>query len=291
MPTFEGAMTALVTPFRDGRVDERALAGLVEEQIAAGIDALVPAGTTGETPTLSHEEHVKVVEVVVKQAKKRVPIIAGAGSNSTAKAIELSNAMKAAGADALLHVTPYYNRPTQEGLYRHFRAIAEAVPLPIILYNVPTRTGCDLLPETVARLAEIPAVVGIKEATGSTTRASQILARSPKLTVLSGDDFTMYPLFCVGARGAISVLSNVAPRWVAELWDAAVAGDPERGKKLHDKIQPLTELLFAESSPAPTKCALALMGKIADEIRLPLTHVTPALRDRLAAALSAAGLK
>jgi 4-hydroxy-tetrahydrodipicolinate synthase len=284
---FEGAFTALVTPFRDGAVDDAALCALVEAQIAGGIVGLVPCGTTGEASTLSTEEQVHVIRLVVKQARGRVPVIAGAGSNSTAEAIELARAAREVGADATLQVTPYYNRPSQEGLYRHFRAIAEAAPLPVILYNVPSRTSCDLLPETAARLADLPGVVAIKEATGSTTRATQILARC-NLTVLSGDDFTMFPLYAVGARGVISVLSNVAPRWVADMWDHVRADRWEEARRIHYQIMPLTELLFAEPSPQPIKTALALRGVMSDEARLPLVATSGPLREKLAAALAGA---
>jgi 4-hydroxy-tetrahydrodipicolinate synthase len=284
---FEGAFTALVTPFRDGAVDEAALSALVEAQIAAGIDGLVPCGTTGESSTLTTDEHVRVIQVAVKQARGRVPIVAGAGANSTAEAIELARAAREVGADATLQVTPYYNRPSQEGLYRHFKAVAEAAPLPVVLYNVPTRTSCDLLPDTVARLADVPGIVAIKEATGSTTRATQILARCD-LTVLSGDDFTMFPLYAVGARGVISVLSNVAPGWVADMWDHVRAGRWDDARRIHFQIQPLTELLFAEPSPQPIKTALALRGAIADEVRLPLVPTSGPLRAKLAAALAGA---
>lgn len=284
-------MTALVTPFRNGQVDDAALADLVEEQIAAGIDGLIPVGTTGESATLNVEEHVHVIAHVVKAAKKRVPVIAGAGSNATAEAIELARAAREVGADGLLSVTPYYNRPSQDGLFRHFAEIAAAVPLPTIVYNVPGRTSCDLLPETVARLMELPAVVGIKEATGSALRATQILARvGNRITVLSGDDFTAMPLYAIGARGVISVISNVAPRWMADMWDAAKAGDWAKARELHYKIQPLTELLFAEPSPSPIKTCLALCGKIADEIRAPLYPVSGPLREKLRAALKEGGL-
>jgi 4-hydroxy-tetrahydrodipicolinate synthase len=288
---FEGAMTALVTPFRDGGLDERALAALVEEQIAAGIDGLVPAGTTGESATLTLEEQARAIRVVVTQARGRVPVVAGAGANATAHAIELSRAAREAGADGLLQVTPYYNKPPQEGLYRHFRAVAEAVPLPMILYNVPSRTSVDLLPETIARLAEIPQVAAVKEATGSTTRATQILVRcGARLTVLSGDDFTMFPLYAVGARGVISVLSNIAPRWVADMWDHVREGRWDEARAIHFQLQPLTELLFVETSPIPVKACMALRGVMTDEIRAPLCPVSGGLRERLEAALAAAGL-
>jgi 4-hydroxy-tetrahydrodipicolinate synthase len=288
---FEGAMTALITPFRNGAIDDAALTQLVEDQIAAGIDGLVPCGTTGEASTLSHEEHVHVVSVVVKQAKGRVPVIAGAGANATAKAIDLARAVRDVGADGQLQVVPYYNRPSQDGLERHFKAIAEAVPLPMILYNIPSRSSCDMLPDTVARLAEVPSIVGIKEATSSTTRASQILARcADRLAVISGDDATAFPLYAVGARGVISVLSNVAPRLVAEMWDHVASGRWDAARALHDRSLPVAEMLFAEPSPGPTKAVLALRGAIADELRLPMLPATGPLRERLRAAFVAAGL-
>jgi 4-hydroxy-tetrahydrodipicolinate synthase len=291
MSKLEGAMTALVTPFSGDEIDEPALVSLVEEQIAAGIDALVPCGTTGESVTLSTEEQHRVIAIVVKAARRRVPVIAGAGSNSTHHAIELARGAREAGADALLVVTPYYNRPTQDGLFQHFRAIAQAVPLPIVAYNVPGRTAGDLLPETLARMTEIEQVVAVKEATASTVRATQILQRcGDRLTVLSGDDFTMFPLFALGARGVISVISNIAPRWIAEMWDAAAAGNWKRARELHFQIQPLTELLFAESSPTPIKCAMALAGKMKEDVRLPLVPATAALKEKLRAALVSSGL-
>jgi 4-hydroxy-tetrahydrodipicolinate synthase len=284
-------MTALVTPFREGQIDDQALTSLVEEQIAGGIDALVPVGTTGESATLSAEEQMHVIAHVVKVVRKRVPVIAGAGSNSTAEAIERARAAREVGADGLLLVTPYYNRPSQEGLYRHYQAVCEAVPLPTVVYNVPTRTGVDLQPDTVVRLAELPPVVAIKEATGSLVRATQILSRvGDRMAVLSGDDFTAMPLYAVGARGVISVVSNVAPRWMAEMWDAAQREDWARARELHHRIQPLTELLFADPSPTPTKAALALMGRIADELRPPLYPLVGPARERLRACLVKEGL-
>jgi 4-hydroxy-tetrahydrodipicolinate synthase len=294
--TFEGAMTALVTPMRDGAVDDKALAALVEQQIAGGIDALVAVGTTGESATLSFDEHIHVIAHVVKCARKRVPVIAGAGSNSTQEAIELAKASREVGADGLLLVTPYYNRPSQDGLVRHFGAVVEAVPLPTIVYNVPTRTGCDMLPDTVARLCDFAPIVGVKEATGLMPRTTQIIAKcGSRMTVLSGDDFTAMPLYAIGARGVISVVSNVAPRWMADMWDAAKAGDWAKARELHYKIQPLTELLFAEPSPAPTKCAMALAADkigvpMTEELRAPLYPVSPALKEKLRAALAAGGI-
>jgi 4-hydroxy-tetrahydrodipicolinate synthase len=288
---FSGVITALVTPFRSGKLDEDALRRLVNEQIAAGIDGLVPVGTTGESPTVSFEEHVRVIKVVVDETKRRVPVIAGAGGNATNEAIELSKAAKEVGADGLLQVTPYYNKPTQEGLFRHFKAIVDEVPLPTIVYNVPSRTSCDLLPETVARLCELPAIVGIKEATGSALRAAQILARcGDRLAVISGDDATAFPLYALGAKGCISVISNVVPADMAAMWDAAVAGDWARARALHYKLFPLSEGLFIETNPIPVKAALAMMGKIADEIRPPLYPMAGANREKVRKLLADAKL-
>jgi 4-hydroxy-tetrahydrodipicolinate synthase len=279
---FTGCITAIVTPFRGGALDEEALRRLVNDQIAAGIDGLVPVGTTGESPTVTYDEHIRIIKVVVEETRKRVPVIAGTGGNSTREAIELSRAAREVGADGLLQVTPYYNRPTQDGLYRHFKAIVEDVPLPTVVYNVPGRTGCDLLPDTVQRLCDLPQVVAIKEATGSAQRAAQIISRcGDRMIVLSGDDATAFPLYAIGARGCISVVSNVAPADMAAMWDAAAAGDWARGRALHYKLFPLSEGLFIESSPTPVKAAMAMMGKIADEIRPPLYAMTPANREKL----------
>jgi 4-hydroxy-tetrahydrodipicolinate synthase len=287
----EGAMTALVTPMQDGGVDADALARLVDQQIAAGIDGLVAVGTTGESATLAAAEQVGVIEQVVRRAAGRVPVVAGAGAYSTAAAIELSKAAAGAGAQGLLHVTPYYNKPTQDGLYRHFTAIAEATSLPIILYNVPGRTSCDLLPETVVRLAEHPRIAAIKEATGDMRRAGELVrALGDRMAVLSGDDFTAFPLFALGGRGVISVVSNVVPDRVAAMWDAAAAGDWERARGLHLDMLPLVELLFAEPNPIPVKAALELIGTIGPEIRLPLTGCSEPLRARLRAQLEREGL-
>jgi 4-hydroxy-tetrahydrodipicolinate synthase len=288
---FTGTITALVTPLRGDKLDEEALRRLVEEQIAAGIDGLVPCGTTGESPTLTNEEHLRVIQVVVESAKKRVPVIAGTGSNSTREAIEMSDAAKRVGADGLLLVTPYYNRPGQDHLYRHFKAVIEAVRLPTVLYNVPGRTACDLLPETIARLAELPEVVGVKEATASALRAAQIIARvGDRVAVLSGDDATAFPLYALGARGVISVVSNVAPALMSAMWDAAAAGDWARARQLHYQLLPLGEGLFVEANPIPVKAALAMMGRIADELRPPLYPLGAQHRDKLRAQLHDAGL-
>jgi 4-hydroxy-tetrahydrodipicolinate synthase len=279
---FKGVITALVTPFRNDTVDEEALRRLVDEQIRAGIDGLVPVGTTGESPTVSVEEHVRIIKIVVEETRKRVPVIAGSGANSTREAIALTGEARAVGADGTLQVTPYFNRPTQDGLYRHFKAVADAVPLPMVLYNVPGRTGCDLLAETVARLCDIPTVVGIKEATGSAQRAAQIISRvGDRLVVLSGDDATAYPLYALGVQGCISVVSNVAPKDMADTWDAWVAGDWKKARELHYKLFPLHEGLFIEANPIPVKAAMAMMGKITDEIRAPLYPMTGANRDKV----------
>jgi 4-hydroxy-tetrahydrodipicolinate synthase len=282
MLTFSGVITALVTPLRDDKVDEEALRRLIDDQIANGVDGLVPVGTTGESPTLTVEEHIRVIEVTVQHAKKRVPVIAGTGSNSTRETIELSQAAKKVGADGLLLVTPYYNKPGQDHLYRHFKTVVQAVPLPTVVYNVPGRTACDLLPETLARLCELPEIVGVKEATGSALRASQILAKTgDRLAVLSGDDATAFPLFALGGRGVISVVSNVAPREFSAMWDAAAAGDWKTARDLHFKLLPLSEGLFVEANPVPVKAALAMMGRIADELRPPLYPLAEQHRDKL----------
>ena len=279
---FKGVITALVTPFRGDAVDEEALRRLVDEQIRAGIDGFVPVGTTGESPTVSVEEHIRIIKIVVEETRKCVPVIAGTGANSTREAIELTREARAVGADGTLQVTPYYNRPTQDGLFRHFKAIADAAGLPIVVYNVPGRTGCDLLPETMARLCEVPLVVGIKEATGSAQRAAQIIARvGDRMVVLSGDDATAFPLYALGAQGCISVVSNVAPADMAAMWDAAAAGNWNKARELHYRVFPLSEGLFIEANPIPVKAALAMMGKIADEIRAPLYPMTGANREKV----------
>jgi 4-hydroxy-tetrahydrodipicolinate synthase len=279
---FKGVITALVTPLRNDRLDEEALRRLVDEQIRAGIDGLVPVGTTGESPTLSNEEHIRVVEIVVQEGGKRVPVIAGTGANSTREAIELTLAAKAVGADGTLQVTPYYNKPTQDGLFRHFKAVADATALPMVVYNVPGRTGCDLLPDTIARLCEVPLFVGVKEATGNLQRASQIIARvGDRLSMLSGDDATALPFYAVGGHGCISVVSNVAPADMAAMWDATVAGNWNKARELHYKVFPLSEGLFIEANPIPVKAALAMMGKITDEIRPPLYPMAGGNREKV----------
>jgi 4-hydroxy-tetrahydrodipicolinate synthase len=287
----EGCLTALVTPFRDGKVDFEGLAKLVDWQIEQGVDGIVAVGTTGESATLDVEEHIAVIAATVKAARGRVPVVAGAGGNATSEALELTRASESAGADALLHVTPYYNRPSQEGLFRHFEAIARSTKLPILLYNVPTRTACDLLTETVVRLADIDNIIGIKDATGNLVRGSELVAQvGDRLTVLSGDDGTAFPLYAVGGRGVISVVSNVAPRAMSDMWDAVNAGDWARARQRHHELRILNAMLFAEPSPAPTKAALALLGRCSTEVRLPLVSATAGLVEQLRAQLHAQGM-
>ncbi len=288
---FRGAITALVTPFRNGRLDEEAYRELIDWQIRQGVDGIVPCGTTGESATLSHEEHNRVIDIAVDEARGRVPVIAGTGSNSTAEAIRLTRHAKEAGADGALLITPYYNKPTQEGLYQHYRRVAEETKFPLILYNVPSRTGVNLLPETVARLAGIPDVVGIKEATGDLRQVSEVLEKcGDRISVLSGDDFTVLPLLCLGGRGVISVVSNVAPADMAGMVRAFNAGDLARARQLHFRLMPLARAMFLETNPVPVKTALALMGRIALEIRLPLCEMTPENRERLEGVLRSYGL-
>ena len=280
---FKGSIVAIVTPFRYGAVDFEKLRELVEFQIAGGTDAIVPCGTTGEASTLDYDEHMDVVKTVIAQANKRVPVIAGTGSNSTAEAIELSQKAKAAGADGVLLVTPYYNKPTQEGLVRHYTAIADAVAIPQILYNVPGRTGVNMLPETVARLAPHRNIVAIKEATGSLQQASEILALcGNKIDVLSGDDFITFPMMACGAKGVISVLANIMPKEVGDLTDAFFAGELEKARSLHLRTLKIGNAMFIESNPIPVKTALGLMGKCSDEVRLPLCEMGAANKAKLA---------
>ncbi|MBU3931400.1 MAG: 4-hydroxy-tetrahydrodipicolinate synthase [Proteobacteria bacterium] len=272
---FGGALVAIVTPFRNGKVDEQALRKLIEEQIAAGTDGIVPCGTTGESTTLSHEEHDRVIEITIDAVRKRVPVIAGTGSNSTAEALRLTRHAWEAGADGALLVCPYYNRPTQEGLYQHYRTIAEEVPIPIIIYNIPGRTGTNLLPETLARLAEIKNIVGVKEASGSLKQMSDVIQLcGSDFDVLSGDDIFTLPLLAIGGKGVISVISNVVPADMAEMVDVFATGDLEQARALHYRMAPLIDVLFIETNPIPVKAALAMMGKIEYELRLPLCRMS-----------------
>ena len=280
---FHGAIVAIVTPFRNGKVDGPALKKLVEFQIAGGTDGIVPCGTTGESPTLSFEEHERVIDLVVAAAAGRVPVIAGTGSNNTKEAVVLTRYAKKAGADAALVITPYYNKPTQEGLYRHFRAVAEAADLPIVLYNVPGRTGVNLMPETVARLSGIPNIVGVKEASGNLNQVCDILRLVPRtFCVLSGDDGLFFPMLALGAKGVISVASNVAPRPMADLYDSFVMGEISRAREIHFRLWPLFHALFVETNPIPVKTGLAMMKRIREEIRLPLCPMSESNRKLLA---------
>lgn len=288
---FKGAIVAIVTPFKDGRVDEAALRDLIEFQIANGTDGIVPCGTTGESSTLSHEEHDRVIEITIDAVKKRVPVIAGTGSNSTAEAIRLTKHAYDAGADGALMVCPYYNRPTQEGLYQHYKLIAETVPIPIIVYNIPGRTGVNLTPDTLARLAKIKNIVGTKEASGSIKQMSDVAGLCGKdFTLLSGDDGFTLPLMAVGGHGVISVVSNVAPAGMAGLTDAFFAGDINKARELHHKMSPLIDSLFIETNPVPVKAALSMMGKIQYEVRLPLCKMSDANYDKLKKAMQNYGL-
>ncbi len=277
-----GALTALVTPFRAGEIDHRALADLVERQIAAGINGLVPCGSTGEAATLTHDEHLEIVRAVVKTTRGRVPVIAGTGSNSTAEAIRLTRGAEDAGADGALLISPYYNRPTQEGIFRHYAAVAEASKLPLILYNIPGRTSSHMTVETVARLSRLKHVVGIKEASGSLGHALEIIAASdPDFGVWAGDDILTVPIMAVGGRGVISVTANVVPQEMVELTDACLAGDYARGRAVMHRLLPLVRATTLEVNPIPVKTALAMMKVCAEEFRLPLTCATEATRTQL----------
>jgi len=291
-PRFAGTYTALITPFKDGKVDEAAFERLVRAQIRGGVEGIVPVGTTGESPTLDFEEHIRVIRLAVKFAGGKVRVIAGTGGNSTTEAIFLTQAAEEAGADASLQVAPYYNRPTQEGLYQHFRAIASATRLPILLYSIPGRCGVEIGIETVARLAAgCPNVVGIKEAGGNPDRASQLRAAlGPGFTVLSGDDALTLAFLALGAHGVISVASNVIPRQVGDLVRAYASGKPATALRLHERYYPLFKDLFIESNPAPVKAALAMLGISGEEIRLPLVPLSPAARTRLEATLRDTGV-
>src|SRR5437762_7228013 len=272
---FRGSFTAMVTPFKNGSLDERAFRDLVDWQIAEGTNGLVPVGTTGESPTLSHEEHRQVVGWCIAQAKSRVPVIAGAGSNCTAEAIELARHAEKAGADAVLVVTPYYNKPTQEGLYQHFKAINDAIGIPIIMYNIPGRSVIDMSVETMKRLFALKNIAGVKDATANVIRVSQQrAAMGPDFNQLSGEDITVLGFMAHGGHGCISVTSNVAPRLCAEFQAACLKGDFAAALKLQDKLAPLHINLFVETSPAPIKYALSLLGKCANTLRLPMVPAT-----------------
>ncbi len=287
-----GSIVAIVTPFRNGQVDEGALRKLIEFQIESGTHGIVPCGTTGESPTLTHEEHEYVIELTVKAVKKRVPVIAGTGSNSTDEAIRLTRFAEKVGADAVLSVVPYYNKPTQEGLYLHFKQIASEVNIPIILYNIPGRSGVNMTPETIARLAkDCKNIVGVKEATGSLQQASKILYLcGMDFVLLSGEDAINFPLLAVGGKGFITVTANVAPKDVAELYNTFMRGEFSQSRELHYKLLPLNEAMFIETNPIPVKAALSIMGKIRGEFRLPLCPMAPANYEKLKTALKEYGL-
>ncbi len=288
---FTGSITALVTPFRDGNIDEEGLKRLIEFQIAGGTSGVVPCGTTGESATLSYEEHNRVIELTIEASAKRVPVIAGTGSNSTAETIALTKHAKKAGADAALLITPYYNKPTQPGLYEHYRKVAEAVDIPIILYNVPGRTSVNMLPETVAKLSEIRNIIGIKEATGDLKQVSDVIELSRDgFIVLSGDDFTTLPLLSIGGHGVISVTSNIMPGEVSAMVKSFFSGDMKEARRLHFRLQALHRAMFMETNPIPVKTALAVMGMVGEEFRLPLTRMSEANRAKLITVLKAYGL-
>jgi len=289
---FTGTYTAIVTPFKDGQLDEPALERLIAKQVKAGVDGIVPVGTTGESPTVNHEEHLRVIELTVKIVAGRVKVLAGTGANSTTEAISLTLGARNLGADGSLQVAPYYNRPTQEGLYHHFKAIADETKLPIVLYSIPGRCGVEIGVETVVRLAkDCKNIVGIKEAGGSCDRVSQLRAAvGPKFVILSGDDSLTLPFMSVGAQGVISVASNLIPREVVSLVNAVRAGDLRKASQLHAKWYPVFKDLFLETNPVPVKAALAMKGEIDEEYRLPLVQMSEANRAKLRATLKVAGL-
>ncbi len=273
---FEGIYVAIPTPFKGGEVDKRALKEHVNFLIESGVDGIVPCGTTGESATLSYKEHEEVIALTIEEAKGKVKVVAGTGSNSTKEAIELTKFAYRAGADGALLITPYYNKPNQEGLYLHFKAVAEAVPIPIVLYNVPSRTGVNMLPETVARLSEIENIVAIKEATGSTSVATEIINLTKgKIEVLSGDDLTFFPLLTVGAKGVISVTANVVPEKMVKMYRAFKEGRWEEASEIHRELYDLSKVLFIDTNPIPVKTALSMMGRMEKEFRLPLCPTTP----------------
>jgi len=288
---FEGVLTALVTPFRDGAIDQQKLRDLVDLQVAGGVDGLVPCGTTGESATLSYAEHRQVIEIVVEAAAGRVAVVAGTGSNNTREAIEFTVHAREAGADGALLISPYYNKPTQQGIVEHFAAIAREAAFPLIPYNVPSRTSSNILPDTVVQLAEIEHVVGIKEACGDIGQIGDVIARVPAdFAVLSGDDSMTLPLLALGGRGVISVTSNVAPALMAELVHLFQSGNVAGARAVHQRLLPLSDALFCETNPIPVKAALEIMGRIGPEIRLPLTPLGEGNRERLQVVMKEVGI-
>ena len=288
---FHGSIVAIVTPFKKGKLDERAFGELIEFHLRSGTHGIVPCGTTGESATLSHEEHKRVVEIAVKIAGGRIPVIAGTGSNSTEEAIAFTRHAKEVGADGALLITPYYNKPTQEGLYQHYKAIAKAVYLPLVLYNIPGRTGVNMLPPTVAQLTEFDTIVGIKEGTGSLQQISDLIQLcGDRLAILSGDDFTALPTMAIGGKGVISVTANIAPVDMVKMVEAAERGDFAQARKLHERLYPLHQVMFVETNPTPVKTALALMGMCSEEVRLPLWKLSDENLKKLKAVMKWYGL-
>ena len=286
---FEGSMVALVTPFRNGRVDESALRRLIDFHLEARTDVIVPAGTTGESATLSHDEHRRVMSIVLEHVDGRIPVICGAGSNNTEEALGLIRYAKKIKAAGVLVVTPYYNKPTQEGLYRHYAYLAHKVDIPIVLYNVPGRTGVSIAPQTVARLAKIPNIVAIKEASGNLDQVDRILELSD-ITVISGEDSLTFPMIAIGARGVISVTANIVPQLVREMVHATLNGDLERGRELHQRLYPLSKVLFVETNPIPVKTALGMMRLIRPQLRLPLCEMASDNQKKLREVLKKLGV-
>jgi len=285
--TFQGSFVAMVTPFRNGKVDEAKLRELVELHVANGTDGLIPCGTTGESPSLNHDEHRRVVEIVVEAARGRIRVVAGTGSNSTAEAIDLTKHAERAGASGALVVNPYYNKPTQEGLYRHFRAVAESVAIPVLVYNIQSRTAVNVETDTMARLArDVRNIVGVKEASGSLDQMSHVVAAcGPDFSVLSGDDNITLPLLAIGGSGVVSVIANIVPRETADLVHAALDGDWKRARDLHYRLFPLARAAFLETNPIPIKEAMAMAGMIEPEFRLPMCRMSDANREKLRAIL------
>lgn len=287
----EGALTALVTPFKDGKIDEEAFRRHIETQIEGGINGLVPCGTTGESATLTHDEHRRVIEITVETAGGRIPVVAGTGSNSTIESVKLTGFAKEAGADAALLITPYYNKPSQEGLFQHYKTVAESVDLPIFLYNVPSRTAVNMTPETTARLSEIGSIIGIKEATGDLDQVSKTIKLSRDgFILLSGDDASTLPILNAGGHGVISVTSNLVPKDVAKMYAAFKEGRSEEAQKIHERLLPLSSAMFIETNPVPVKTALSMMGLMSDELRLPLVGMDKANKEALTSALKEYGL-
>jgi 4-hydroxy-tetrahydrodipicolinate synthase len=288
---FKGSLVPIVTPFKNGKLDEKVYADLIEWHISQGTHGIVPCGTTGEASTLDFDEHYRVIEVAVEAANKRIPVIAGTGANATDEAVFITKKAKELGVDGALIVTPYYNKPTQEGLYLHFKSIAESVDIPIILYNVPGRTAVNMLPATVARLLEFRNIIGLKEATGDMRQASDLIRLcGDRLALYSGDDFTTFTMLSLGGKGVISVTANIVPKDVADMWNSWDKGNIDKARELHYKLEPLNAAMFIETNPIPVKTALAMMGKMDENFRLPLCSMSAAAKEKLRAVLKDAGL-